>query len=482
MSLSIRSIFWGLSALYFLIGFTFLDSLPLIAIDESWIANTAHNFATGNGLINTVPGYHGQQFFMFHTLCVSFFFKLFGTSLWVGRLCGVVLGWLGLIGMIQILNRFKISPPIILLGGLLFLVSNVFFIIFRWIRPEGFVVAMLIWSLFCLIKAWQDNTPHFLMITGFFSSMATMSHPHGVTMGICFGLGILYYCYFNRSVAPMVYFLGGVLITLSLVCLNLFLRDMTFLDFVRLRFSDNRLTFQSQNYLLGIYANFVQLFQSYTLGWKRLFILVCELSFLGIGLTQYKKNTPLFFLSLLGVISLFMGVLVIDPFRRRYFGMIIFVSILCLCLLLNQLGPKKRRLGFGIAILYLLNNLAGDGYLALKQMHTTPFSIIESAVRTHIPSGARVMTHLELWLAAPHTTVIRANDHPETESLDYVLITPHFAKAISPTTLDQTDFYDVRSHETDLYTTLHQYASQHGQLVHSIPTVGYDTIQIWKIW
>jgi len=122
-------------------------------VDESWYANTAHNFSIGKGIINTNPGGRGGDEAFLYTLIMGIFFNVFGTSLFVGRLVSVLGGLIGLIGFILILKKNNIDRLYILLGSFVFIFSNVFYIIFRAIRPEGWVVTFVIWGVYFIIQS-----------------------------------------------------------------------------------------------------------------------------------------------------------------------------------------------------------------------------------------------------------------------------------------------------------------------------------------
>jgi len=141
-----------LSTLYLLLQLSYVTQTPSVIVDEPWYANVAYNFANGRGIVNTNPGSGGGTGVFLYTLLMGLFFKIFGTSLFTARLFSVVGGLLGLFGLVCILVEVKAREKIIFFCILFYIFSNVNYIIFRSVRPEGWSLTFIILGLYFLIS------------------------------------------------------------------------------------------------------------------------------------------------------------------------------------------------------------------------------------------------------------------------------------------------------------------------------------------
>ena len=111
-----------LSIAYLLLQIPLLDRVPLVAVDEPWYANTADNFARGNGLINTNVGRRGGDQFFLYTIFVAGVFKALGTSLWTGRFCSVLIGLGALWGWFLVCRALKAGTAALIVTSTLFII------------------------------------------------------------------------------------------------------------------------------------------------------------------------------------------------------------------------------------------------------------------------------------------------------------------------------------------------------------------------
>ena len=121
----------------------------------------------------------GQEIFIYTGL-LGIFFKIFGTSLFSARLFSVISGFLALIGFIQILKILNINHRTIIFSSILFIVSNVNYIIFRTVRPEGILLMFAIWSFYFLLIAIKKLSPYYMIPSGSLVAVSFLCHPHGV--------------------------------------------------------------------------------------------------------------------------------------------------------------------------------------------------------------------------------------------------------------------------------------------------------------
>lgn len=89
-----------LLALYLYLQLPFLTRLTRVWVDEPWYASTSYNFARGEGLIETAVGSGAGEVLFLYPLLLGTFFKVFGTTLFTGRLFSVLAGLLALLGFI----------------------------------------------------------------------------------------------------------------------------------------------------------------------------------------------------------------------------------------------------------------------------------------------------------------------------------------------------------------------------------------------
>ena len=156
---------------------------------------TRLEFSIGNGFINTVPGSHGGDDLFLFTFLLGVIFNLIGTSLSVARMVSIIGGLVGLAGFLWILKELKINSRfVILFSGLIFIFSNVNYIIFRSVRPESWVIAFGIWALYFLIKSIKTKKELNYLFCGLLSSAVFLCHPHGALYILLFGIIVLLCC------------------------------------------------------------------------------------------------------------------------------------------------------------------------------------------------------------------------------------------------------------------------------------------------
>ena len=112
--------------------------------------------------------------------------KWFGISLIAVRSLAVVIGLVGLIGFYKCLSRLTTHKGIVILGMTIFTMTNIVVITFRWGRPEGMVLVLLIWALYFLIKAIQLNSETQLIGVGLFMGLMVITHPYSGIMSLHF--------------------------------------------------------------------------------------------------------------------------------------------------------------------------------------------------------------------------------------------------------------------------------------------------------
>lgn len=176
------------SFLYLVFQLLFLDKIPAVMVDESWYANVGYNFSVGKGLVNTNPGSGTGTGVFLYTLLMGVFFKGVGTSLFTARLFSVVGGLLGLLGLGCILTELKVRQRVIFLCSMFYIFSNVTYIIFRTVRPDGWILTFAIWGGFFLLSAIRSGKEIRFFLAGLLVSASFLCHPNGALYIFLFGI------------------------------------------------------------------------------------------------------------------------------------------------------------------------------------------------------------------------------------------------------------------------------------------------------
>ena len=141
--------------------------------------------------------------------------------------------------------------------------------------------------------------------------------------------------------------------------------------------------------------------------------------------------------------------------------------------------------GAALLSVYFINSLAGNIYVHYKGAHFTPFSSIEKQLRYHIPDDANVSSYLYFWTGLSHTnmTLFTGVDWTDSDVLghyEYIVLSSRFKDRVSSVTLQTNHHYSSVTDATMRYHHSMRFIGDHAVMVHTIPTVGYGDIQIWK--
>ncbi|RAP28271.1 hypothetical protein DID78_05255 [Candidatus Marinamargulisbacteria bacterium SCGC AG-343-D04] len=474
---------WVLIAFYSL-HLLWLDKVPHVALDEPWFINTADNVAKGLGFINTAKGYAGGETFFLLPSILWIPLKLWGVSLFTARMTTFCIGIVALIGFIKILKELGVSKRIQLGVGSFLVVGNMFFVIFHWVRPEALVLTLVIWALLFVIRACQTGAYPCLIWSCFLLSLSCLAHPYAVSLCAVFALFIATLCIKQKTISPLLFSVGGLLITVSIVVgfVSLFSSWSIYVQDIINQVS-RRVPLEASKWVF-FKDNIGQFFQTYSLGFKRGMILIVELFFLSLGIV-YNKNKAIRYVSLAGFGGLlisFVGYF----FRRRYFGVFLIFSYVIMALLLKESKEWKNRYLKGALVLvlslYFVNNLLGDMYILKKMRHATPFHHIETELKKIIPDNSTVISHLQFWTALSHVN-FKVNSLVEIQNAkegDYVVISDVFQHATSPTTGENNDVHNVKTGESVFFNEAINELTQHAYMEARITTKGYGNIMIWK--
>lgn len=430
---------------YLGIFFLKLDSIPMIAMDEGWNAFYAYDTFGSNPyeLSSTIQ----YKLFFLYYLFLSIWIKWFGISLIAVRSLAVIIGLVGLIGFYKCLSRLTVHRGIVILGMTTFTMTNIAVVIFRWGRPEALVLVLLIWALFFLIKAIQLNNETQLIGVGLFMGLMVITHPYSGIMVIAF-LAMAWRLPLKPIQAYRSFILGGGIIAFFILMKAIFWD----LEYVKTHFfnhiSERLIVANSEKSILENVSYFLE---SYTLGIKRLYIFLFELGALLLGITRYRKQSLISNLSWLGLLTLIAGLIFISPFRRRYMGIVMIISILVGLLIGTHSQKKVKPILVAALIIYFFNNMAGNIVYVAKQRHNIAYSDVTTKLNSVIPTNARIIAPIQFWIALhPFYVVTDIHDQLKNNKVDsqladsdYIVTSPYFVRNVSPTTGGEAIGYNL---------------------------------------
>jgi hypothetical protein len=479
--------YFGLVILYLLLQSFFITQVPDIQCDEPWYANTAYNFSQGQWFTNTNVGQYGGDFFIVYTFLLGIGIKLFGCTLCVTRMISIIGGVITMMGLIKILKTIKVSNIVSVLTVLMFIFSNVTYIIFRSTRPEGWILAFGIWSIFYLIKFIDNQKTQFIVYGSIFASLSFLCHPNGILFLIAISFYLIIYSIKKRNVSYLGYFALIAFIIITIHFIIVFSNSNTIRDFIFQVKTRNSLSDTNFN----LYENLNNFFSVYTLGVKRLYILIFETGILLLGLLFSKKNILLRYLSFFGLLNLVLSLSFFSEYSSRHFGEIIIYSFLSFALLSELLINKKLRLVIiFLGAIYLINNLAGDIYIIYKKYKNTPYSLIEKHLKEIIPENSTVISPIYFWYPLKKTqfynefTRWEKKPYDNLDSLiqsgdvDYIVTTPSL---IEGTTGTSGRAVIMLESTLKFYQKVTNSINKNVVLIDSMNTVGYDTLKIYKM-
>ncbi|MFC1529273.1 ArnT family glycosyltransferase [Gemmatimonadota bacterium] len=484
----------ALFLIYALLQIYMLTSSPNILIDEPWYSSIGDNLMQTGQQIDLVRQDHWASLY---PIILSVFFNVFGMSLWVARFASVIAGALSLWAFINILKLLSVQSRVIMFTGFTFIVANVPYVIFRTTRPESWVLAFTLWGIYFLINGIINRDSRSFFLSGLLVASSFLSHPVGAITVLLIGLCIFYTSLKNRYVAPLVAFTSSILLILLVFIMYIVVwKDVGIFEFFSSWLS--RTSTQS-NTNLGqhIISNATSFFQHYTLGSYRLYIVIFEIGILPAALLlsdTNKDRIPI--LVFLAAGFFIIGLILLNPFSTRYFGLVMIMSLLVYALLLNNallFRNKMYGLVLIIGLLYLVNNLAGDMYILYRDRHNQPYKQVEVELAEVIPPGSSVASQIWFWFPLrltdfychytrwEKTRFTAPEDLFASGTLEYV-VTSRFGiddQRISTTGRDSpraTLNRAVRFHEIST-----KYVRQYGELVMSFVSEPFGEIYVWRL-
>jgi len=482
------SVYFLIVILYLVFQLLFLTRLPDVMEDEPWYASTAYNFSQGHWFTNTNVGHQGGDYFVVYTFLLGIGIKLFGCTLLVTRMVSVVGGVLALIGLIQVLKLLKVSNRAAILTLLFFIFSNVLFVIYRTARPDGWILTFGIWAIFYFLKFHGGERNKHLILGGVFATLSFLAHPNGILFLVNGGLFILIYAIRKKSYIKLLYFgMTAILIMAAHFLISLSNPNIALSEFFDQLLGRNAISNDGSTSL----ESFVAFYNSYTLGIKRLYILLFEIGMICLGILMIKRNSLIGFLSLLGLMNFILSMLLFSPYSSRHFGEIFIYSFLVFPLILDSVKVKKLSYLFlSLGIIYLINSFAGDGYLIYGKYKNTPYSTIESFIEETVPENSVVVSSLHLWYPLKNSQIYseytRFHYRPHenltelfnSNDVDYIIYSDVWLNGITGTSGRSESLPDAI---VEFFGEVNEIIADRGNLVAELPTNGYDVIRVYEV-
>jgi hypothetical protein len=361
--------------------------------------------------------------------------------------------------------------------------------VFRTARPESLVIALGIWSIYWLILFHESDKIRHVLLASAFATFSFLCHPHGILFLISAGLYLLSYTFRTKNVRNLIYFaslcMGIILIHFVIVFMNPQMHLQNFISDLRDR---NSVT----NNYMGFFENINNAYHVYTLGIKRLFILIFEVGILLAGLFFPGRNKMLQYLAIGGLVTLVVSLTVFNPYSTRHFGEVIIYSYLVFALYCEKFVTSRIRHGFLLlGILYLLNNLAGDVYILYKKFNNTSYAQLEKQLSGSIPNGSIVLTSINFWYPLKNNEIYTEftfwKGHPEFNNLDSLISSGDvdFTVVSRYTVYGSTGTsgreINIPPNKIEFYESAMRYVNARGELIKEIPTNGLDTIKVYHM-
>lgn len=491
-------IIFFLIVIYLAVQLPLLTQLTSVWCDEPWYANPAYNFSINKGPVDTCAKSGDFQRSCIHTTGLSVVYRLFGCSLLTSRLFSVAAGLFGLIGFLLIIRKYSRKTELVLLGGLLFIFSNIHFIIFRTVRPEGVMLSIVIWSVYFLLEAMHDDKKSSFLFSGLLVSSSFLCHPHGAIFILIFSVMLFVHSIREKSWNGFLLFIIGCSVMgMVFAYYNSLVSSKNVFQTVLGWAGGSRTSFgNTANEQVSLVHTMMTFFNHYTLGLKRLYIFIFEICALFAGLFYFKRNRIIFQLSLIGVVYLVLAFLFLSSFATRHFADVTTFSFLAFVLILADLQKrgylKVRYFVLGLGVLYLLNNIAGDAYVMYRDSKQTPYSKIERQIDELVPDDTNVVTLLNFWFPLKNNNVFNTytrwnrtryknlDNLLSSGDVDYVVISDYLAKGRTATS-GRKETSSTADRYAKYYDTVTGFAKSNGNLLQVINTTNYGDIEIWKI-
>jgi len=496
-----RNVLLILVGIYFAVQLPFLTSIPQVDEDEIWYASVGYNLIHQGDMVDLF-GY--DQWINLHAAVMGLFFSLFGTSILVVRLVSLLWGVLGLLGLARILQRLETRNSLVLFVGILFIGNNIVYLIYRNGRPEGAVLAVLIWGIYFLVAALQQGTKRSFVLCGLCTALSFVCHPNTALYLFLFGVMTVAVSARKRSAWPVLcYAAGGLAVLVCMFAYIVLVKQKDLFTYFepwlgRTSFGEKKTIgagrsgyAQTDNFFANTWMSFHYYTSIYALGIKRAFVYVCEVGVLIAGLCFWRKNSIVGVLSLLGLVYFILAVTFLNQYSPRHFGEVFVMSLIGFGVILQRCPRKSAALKVLclLACIYLLNGVAGVAYLVHRDRSNVSYCLVEQEVMGKVPPGSTVMSVMEFWLPLADTNFYcaRTSMRPrvlgkwqeclERGDVDYIVLSDFKTIAGKDTSGRKKSTEGAQSY----YDVLREYSQKNGDLLESHSVGNYRTIDIYRI-
>ncbi|MBT5954824.1 phospholipid carrier-dependent glycosyltransferase [bacterium] len=361
-----------------------LGAFPTVLYDEPMYANTAYFFATHSKFFNSLTGYSGQEFFLYPGI-VSVFLKGIPSTLYGFRKINLIFGLVSVFLFSNLCIKLLKSRAVIFGTVACFVFSNIVFIAHRIVRPESFALMFCMFTLFygtSYLALLRDKDVFLLGLT---MSLLSLVHPICVVFYISFIIPWFWILIKNKiflkSLAPFV--LGHLpTLILSLIYFK-FWSIYSPQEWIDAVIGSGRIP--GRSIFLGFFDNLVWVYKGYVMGTKRAFLVAIEFFVVAWGLTQFKRNHFVFFLSVVTLLYFVFSQLLFQPYLRPYYTLLIPSIVLLIGLFVDR-ARVKRPTFILVVFLYAGYSLLGNVYLFWMNRSNDDYDSLKKEVVKSLPS------------------------------------------------------------------------------------------------
>ena len=459
-----------------------LFSIPRVLVDESLYSYTALNFIQKGTFFHDFFPFSGKEFCLY-PLFLSFFYSIFGISFELGRILSVSCGLVTFGFIFAYCKTNKYSDRLTAFIMLSFVCSNLFFIVFKIIRPESLLTVGLTGLLFFLNKYFKEKEKENFHLTfygiGLCLGITISTHLIGALFGMTlFSFFILFEKNHIKSRNLLALFLAS----------SPFLLILIFNGFDQI-FNHNLLEFlsTSDKFVLSIRTFSLNLKYSlfhYIMGYKRFFIFLFELILITFAL--YKSH-PKGFIRLVNTSYLVFYLFCffsINIYLRPYYVTLVPITIINIGFILSHVKSSKKFISFFFA-LYLINQLIGNIYIYKTNIDNFSMQEIKNSF-IELPSNILLGGDLVCWFFDPRLDWLMnedINSRDRTSEINqgkdiywFHLPSPSFVK--TSLSKKRSIFLDDGDMPKGV---LFKNIYKNQKLISSLKNPNFEDIQLWKL-
>jgi hypothetical protein len=388
--------------LFIFLEVPFLDNSRPILIDEAFYSNPSYNFIVFHNFGNTNIGFGGNASIIY-SIYLSIYFFLFGVSLFTARLSAVIAGILSILVFRKLFKIAKVSEFNSLISLSFFVFANNYLTILKYARPEALTLTLSLCMLLTLYYYIKNNYGIKYLLTLMFLIFAIINcHPFGALIVILSVIIIICDIFwekeFKRLFHPVILMIMFVFASSFVILFFAISNNMAIKDsfiFVMQRSS-------AESFWSELTAK-INLTINYYIISKRIVTFLPQIIIIITGLFFIKKNKNVFFVSLCGIITLFLAYSLLSSsmFVNIFIYAFIF-SVLSLSLILETVKEEKflyKTVGI-FAAMVIFVNLAAFGLFTYSK-YDPNINVKMKKISSLIPQNSNVITSAAFWFIEP---------------------------------------------------------------------------------